>query len=220
MKKFCAILPALVVLPLSAQTWEVGAFLGQQAYRSDSLTNPALSATLDTKVDSKFIFGLRVGRSVVDLGPALLQVTLGYQPPIAATATITETYDNAVPGVAPRTGGIKTAMVTTSTSGDYKASAFSVGAMFNFKAFVALGAGLEYRFEKLETEGLSTTYGRPWLRLNAGIAIPSPVVKPFVGIEANLPLSSKSLSDIQSDEDMLKAMAPKSQIGVYAGIRF
>lgn len=217
MKKSILALSALAVFPLSAQSWEAGLFLGQQSYRSDSATLPP--DKVDTQVDSKFVYGFRLGRSVADLGPALLQVTVGYQPPATATATLTDTYDS-TPAIAPRATGVKTAPVTEVLKADYKASAFSLGAMFNFKAFVAVGAGLEYRFEKLEMGSLSSTYGRPWARVNAGIAFPSPVVKPFVGLEVDLPLTSKSLDSITSADDMLKAMAPKFQAGIYAGVRF
>lgn len=66
----------------------------------------------------------------------------------------------------------------------------------------------------------STNYARPWLRLNLGMAIPTPGVKPFFGVEGDLALVSKSVDINSSNEDMLKGLAPKSQIGVYAGIRF
>jgi len=58
--------------------------------------------------------------------------------------------------------------------------------------------------------------------VNAGFAIPSPVVKPFVGLEVAFPLTTKSsgVDSSASTADALKAMAPKSQFGLYAGIRF
>jgi hypothetical protein len=97
--------------------------------------------------------------------------------------------------------------------------------MFNFKAVVAVGAGFEYRSESLAVSGsgstnVSTTYGRPWARLNVGYAIPSPVVKPFIGVEVAAPLTSKSYDANGSPEDSLKMIAPKLQLGLYAGIRF
>jgi hypothetical protein len=58
------------------------------------------------------------------------------------------------------------------------------------------------------------------LRANAGYAFPSPVVKPFVGLEVALPLTSKSFDRAATDEENMKAFAPKLQIGLYAGIRF
>ena len=108
--------------------------------------------------------------------------------------------------------------------GTFKEDHWSAGAMFNFKAVVAVGAGLEFRSEKLSGDfggtSDSTTYNRVWIRLNAGYAIPSPVVKPFFGLEVAFPLAKKDLEMTSSNADFLKAMAPKSQIGLYAGIRF
>ena len=45
-------------------------------------------------------------------------------------------------------------------------------------------------------------------------------MKPFFGLEVALPLTSKSFSATASDEDNMKAFAPKLQIGLYGGIRF
>jgi hypothetical protein len=104
--------------------------------------------------------------------------------------------------------------------------ATSLGLAFVFKAGVSASVGVDYRWDKLEYSfsGLSasTTYGRPWARANLGFAIPSPVVKPFVGLEVAAALSSKSIGATgpATDEDALKALAPKLQIGLYAGIRF
>lgn len=210
-------LPFIVLLPLSANTWEAGVFVGSQSYRSE--TGISSSSSSDNKVDSKLAYGFRLGRSLVDLGPALLEVTVGYQPPVTSTYTLTVDSFAPTQNPARSLAGPKT-FTTTSGSFDYKASNFSVGAMFNFKAFVAIGAGVEYRFEKLETPGESTTYGRPWARVNAGIAIPSPIVKPFIGVEVAVPFTSTSLADASSSEDLLKVVAPKMQVGVYAGIRF
>ncbi|HJV21404.1 MAG TPA: hypothetical protein VJ570_01855, partial [Holophagaceae bacterium] len=106
---------------------------------------------------------------------------------------------------------------------EYSQKHWSVGAMFNFKAMVAFGAGLEYRSESLDITGtggaFSTTYGRPWARANVGFAFPTPIVKPFVGLEVAAPLSSKS-NETGSPEDVAKSLAPKMQIGLYGGIRF
>jgi len=184
----------LVAAPLGAQSFEVGVFLGQQSYKDYNVLG------VNATTDSKTVASGRFGYSLVDLGPAMLQVTAGYQPTVTSTSTVTFT-------------GLGTG------TGDYKDGHWSVGAMFNFKAFVAVGAGVEYRSEKLETSTTSTTYGRPWARLNAGLAFPTPLVKPFIGLEVAVPLTSMS-NESGSAEDALKSMAPKMQIGVYGGIRF
>jgi hypothetical protein len=190
MKKI-ALAALVAIAPLSAQSWELGVFAGQQSFKDFS----ALGETV--KVDSKTVLAARVGYSVVDLGPALFQLTAGFQPEVTTTATV----------------------AGMSGSEDIKHSYMSVGAMFNFKAFVAVGAGVEYRSEKIKGGSTDTTYGRPWARANIGVAFPTPLVKPFVGLEVSAPLTSKS-NEYGSSEDILKSMAPKLQIGIYGGIRF
>ncbi len=193
MKKL--ILPLLLVAtaPLAAQSFEVGVFVGAQSYKSSDVPG---SGTV--KVDNKIVSGARFGYSVVDLGPALFQLTAGYQPESKAEVKVDG----------------------TSTGEDLKQSHWSLGAMFNFKAGVAIGAGIEYRSEKLSTSTESTTYGRPWARANIGYAIPSPLVKPFFGLEVAAPLTSKSYDAGATDAENLKAIAPKLQLGIYAGLRF
>ncbi len=184
----------LVAAPLAAQDFEAGVFLGQQSLDSAKVVAGKVEP------QAKFVAGARVGYSLLDLGPALLQVTAGYQP---KTSSEVEVNGHTVSG------------------SKYEHQHYSVGAMFNFKAFVAVGAGVEYRFEKLETPANGdTTYSRPWARANIGVAFPTPLVKPFVGLEVAMPLVTKSQDGSLKSEDILKAQAPKFQVGLYAGIRF
>ena len=68
------ILAALVAgAPLSAQSWELGLFAGQQSYKS----NDAFGVSVQPK--NKTVLGARAGYSVVDLGPALFQLTACFQ---------------------------------------------------------------------------------------------------------------------------------------------
>jgi hypothetical protein len=207
MKKTTIALAMLLGAPLAAQTFELGLFVGQQQYPSIH-TDVAPGTTLRMETDNKTVYAVRFGYSVVDLGPAQFQLTAGYQPEAKAT----------VKASLPGTPAVDV--------GEFKENHWSAGAMFNFKAFVAIGAGLEFRSERLSASfsgsSDSTTYNRVWARVNAGFAIPSPVVKPFVGLEVAFPLTTKSSGvDINaSTADALKAMAPKSQFGLYAGIRF
>lgn len=200
MRKTALLLTLLAGLPMTAQSFEAGLFLGQQQYPSPH-KDLAPGVTGQHNLDNKTVYAVRFGYSVVDIGPALFQITAGYQPE-------SKTSINSTLGGAP-----------VGTIGDFKQSHWSVGAMFNFKAVVAVGAGLEYRAEKLEAVGESTTYNRPWVRLNAGYSIPSPVVKPFFGIEVAFPLINTS-NNFDSAEKVLQSMAPKSQFGLYAGLRF
>jgi len=201
-RKSVLFLSLLCVLPLSAQSYEVGLFAGRQSFKSGSYADPTGEGVLDTAAATKTVLAARLGYALVDLGPALLQVTAGYQP--KATTTLTTTA-----GLYPYQG-----------SQDYAVSHASLGVMANFKAVVAIGAGVEYRDETLSSNGVSSHYGRPWGRVNAGYAIPSPILKPFVGLEVAAPLTSKSLSADPSNTDLLQAMAPKLEVGLYGGIRF
>ena len=205
MKKVTLTLALLMGMPLAAQSFEAGLFLGQQQYPSPHMLvspgAPSPIVTWQLHLDNKTVYAFRFGYSIVDVGPALFQITAGYQPESKTTI-------NATLG-----GALSTNM------GDFKQSHWSIGAMFNFKAVVAVGAGLEYRAEKLEGEGSNTTYNRPWVRLNAGYAIPSPLVKPFFGVEVAFPLINTS-NKFDSAENVLKSMAPKNQFGLYAGLRF
>lgn len=200
MKKLILPLALLSIAPLAAQSFEVGVFAGQQSFKSFDDAGAKLEPA------KKTVVGARFGYSVVDLGPALFQLTAGYQPEVK---TDVEVNGTAIPGV------------------EYRQKHWSVGAMFNFKAGVAIGAGVEYRNESLGLKApgtdISTTYGRPWARANVGFAFPTPLVKPFLGLEVAVPMtsSSPSATDYNNDEkSFLKAHAPKMQVGIYAGLRF
>lgn len=190
MKK--AALALLLAAPLAAQSFEASLFVGGQSY--SKFTN-----TKSVETDGTTVIGLRGGYSFVDFGPLLLQGTVGYQMESEGKISVNG-YDS----------GEK-----------YRHSATALGAMLHFKAIVAVGAGLEYRLEKLSTSyGRSTNYGRPWVRAHAGYAIPSPLLKPFLGLEVAAPLGSTDVDPNPSDENALRSLAPKFQVGVYAGIRF
>ena len=101
----------------------------------------------------------------------------------------------------------------------------------NWNFLVRLGVGLEYRSEKLNftdaflpSANTSTTYGRPWVRGTAGFTIPTPLVKPFIGVEVAFPLTTSTTTYDQVNNgdwnSLNKAMAPKAQYGIYAGVRF
>jgi hypothetical protein len=201
-KKTLIIIPLLAAGPLFSQDWEVGLFTGQQAYKTAVFVDSF--GSLDTKVDSKSVAALRAGYSFKDLGPCRIQGTVAFQPSSSANATIVSTNGP----------------IVRTITGDFKEQYWSLGGMANFKTLVAFGVGLEYRAEKLSTEDLSTTYGRAWFRANAGYEIPTPRAKIFIGLEGAVPLSSQNPDASAEDNDNLKAVAPKGQIGVYAAVRF
>lgn len=204
MKTAFALFVFLLGVPLGAQTFEVGLFAGQQKYPTADFPGRGPAPGSRETLDNKTVYAARLGYSVADLGPVSFQLTAGLQP--ESTSAVHST-------------------ATTSTW-DFKEHHWSAGAMVNLKALVALGAGFEFRSERLSGNEIgrssSTTYNRVWARLNAGYAIPSLVVKPFFGVEVAFPLKTMSgpLGSYTTPTDELKMLAPKHQLGVYAGIRF
>jgi hypothetical protein len=196
------LLPLLAVLPLCAQSYEVGLFVGRQSYPSINYSDPIFGGLNQTE-KAKAVGALRLGYSLVAVGPVLLQATASYQPKADSTLTTSSPQ-----------GGPQ------SITQPFNSSHYAVGAMANLKAVVAVGAGLEYRFETVANDVATTHFGRPWARVNAGYAFPTPILKPFVGVELDVPLTTKTLAANFDESDYLQAMAPKLEIGLYGGIRF
>jgi len=204
MKRLAFLLPVLAVLPLAAQDWEAGVFLGKQDYKAPS-GSFAGDMVAYTPENNRPVTGLRLGHALVDLGPVLFQVTAGYQ--FKTTTKVTSSLDNNYQG-------------NLANTSDFKSSSYSVGAMFNLHALVSVGAGVEYRFETYQYAGQTTNASRPWGRVNLGFDLPLPEIKPFAGLEVDYPLTSTTLAFPPSGDNVPKALAPKGQVGLYAGLRF
>jgi hypothetical protein len=191
-----------LVNPLMGQDYEIGVFWGKQSYKS--INTQTTAAYYGEKVDSqsRSVSSIRFGYSIVDLGPFLLQATVGYQPEVK---TDTQQWTDTAAG---------------SSHFNTKHEYWSVGAMLNLKVFTAVGVGLDYRSENLSIFDTKTTYRRPWVRLNSGVIFPTLQIKPFVGIELSAPLTSSSNDVHSTNEEFLKRTAPKLQIGIYGGVRF
>lgn len=189
------IIPALAVLPAFAG--EVGVLLDKQFGKAQ-----AASFGTGQKYDavSPTGFGLRGGFDVLDLKVAALQVNA--------------TWHNKTKGDLTYGG---------TNYGELENQYWAAGAMVNWKLLVNVGAGVEYRSEKLTfrpSSGASTdtTLGRPWARVNVGFSIPTPIVSPFFTVEVAAPLTKKDSATTY--KDLSEALAPQVQIGIYGGIRF
>jgi hypothetical protein len=185
----------MAALPVCAG--EVGLLLDKQIGKAQ-----AAAYGLNQKYDavSPTGFGIRGGFDILDLKVAALQLNA--------------TWHNKTTG--DLTYGGK-------TYGQLENQYVAAGAMVNWKLLVNVGAGVEYRSEKLTfhpTGGTATenTLGRPWARVNVGFSIPTPVVSPFFLFEVAAPLSKKDTTT--SVKDLTDAMAPQVQVGIYGGIRF
>lgn len=197
MRRRTVLIPVLATLPLLAGG-ELGVLADKQVGKAQALI--AGSTRTDYDAVSPTGFGIRGGFDVLDLKVAALQLNA--------------TWHNKTTGDL-KTGGAKV--------GELDNQYWAAGAMVNWKLLVNVGAGVEYRSEKLTWRPVSgpssdTTLGRPWARVNVGFSIPTPLVSPFITLEVAAPLSKKdnggSLSDVS------EALAPQVQVGIYGGIRF
>lgn len=187
----------LVILPATAG--EVGLLIDKQAGKAQTAT---AFSTQKFDAVSPTGLGIRGGFDILDLKIAALQVNA--------------TWHNKTTGDLSY-GGTK--------YGELDNQYWAAGAMVNWKLLVNVGAGVEYRSEKLTWRSTTptftngdTTQGRTWARLNIGFSIPTPVVSPFFALEVAAPLSKKDST--ATPKDFAEALAPQVQIGIYGGIRF
>lgn len=203
--KRLACLALLPLLPLSAQDFEAGLFLGRQQYRETSATSNYGDQIRLAPGGWSSATALRLGWSCLDLGPARVKATAGYQ--FSASTPV-------------RATGLIQGQGPLASNDTLAAKAFSLGAMFDFDLLLDAGAGLEYRFEHYDYQGNGTTAARPWARFYLGTTLPLPRQKPFIGLEADLALVRTSLDFPPAQDDLAKAVAPRLQVGVYGGVRF
>ncbi|MBK7293955.1 MAG: hypothetical protein IPI84_09325 [Holophagaceae bacterium] len=187
----------LVILPATAG--EVGLLIDKQAGKAQTAT---AFSTQKFDAVSPTGLGIRGGFDILDLKIAALQVNA--------------TWHNKTTGDLSY-GGTK--------YGELDNQYWAAGAMVNWKLLVNVGAGVEYRSEKLTWRSTTpaftngdTTQGRTWARLNIDFSIPTPVVSPFFALEVAAPLSKKDSTT--TAKDLTDALAPQVQIGIYGGIRF
>ncbi|MBP1772004.1 MAG: hypothetical protein H6P99_1167 [Holophagaceae bacterium] len=110
--------------------------------------------------------------------------------------------------------------------GKYDFEYVALGGQLEWKRLVDVQAGLDVRRERLRSdlaEGLitgTTIQTRPWASAGVGYSFPSPGLTPFVRLEAAYALTHHSLGSAWSEADRRRAMAPRYQVGIYAGVRF
>jgi hypothetical protein len=190
-----------ILATLPLSAGEFGLLLDKQFGKAQALSGKSYDAVSPTG------FGLRGGVDVLDLKVAALQLNA--------------TWHNKT------TGDLN---FGSGKVGELDNQYWAAGAMVNWKLLVNVGAGVEYRSEKLSWRsnllgapilgagGGDTTTGRPWAKVNIGFSIPTPVVSPFFVVEVAAPLSKKDSAS--TTKDLSEALAPQVQIGVYGGIRF
>lgn len=187
----------LTVLPASAG--ELGLLVDKQVGKAQTAS---FGARDQYDAVSPTGFGIRGGFDLLDLKVAALQLNA--------------TWHNKTKG---------DLVVNGTKYGELENQYWAAGAMVNWKLLVNVGAGVEYRSEKLSYRTTlpiagngDTTLGRPWARINVGFSIPTPLVSPFFLFEVAAPLSKKDATT--SHGELSEALAPQVQIGIYGGIRF
>jgi hypothetical protein len=192
----------MAVLPAAAG--ELGVLVDKQVGKAQAASIGSDTNTYDAVSPSGL--GLRGGFDVLDLKVAALQLNA--------------TWHNKTTGDLSY-GGAK--------YGELDNQYWAAGAMVNWKLLVNVGAGVEYRSEKLTWHSTNTvtplsfgngdaTQGRTWARVNVGFSIPTPLVSPFFALEVAAPLSKNSANT--TPKDFAEALSPQVQIGIYGGIRF
>ncbi len=109
----------------------------------------------------------------------------------------------------------------------YRHEYMGLGLSLAWTKVVDFGAALELRHEgnalQVEQGGKGGVYGqdltRPWLSLRGGYTFQTGKMKPFLGVEFNLPLAKKETAMV-SELDIAQNLNPKSQISLNAGLRF
>jgi len=180
------------VLPASAG--EVGLLYTKQFGKAQAIGNQEYKA-----VDTAAV-GIRGSFSVVDLKVMEFSFTGTYQPKAEQDLTFNGTK-----------------------LGKYGVGYAAIGAQVDWKLLLNLNAGVEMRRETLSWDlgplgKDESTLTRPWVRAGIGFSIPLPVVSPFIRLEVAVPLSKEDRTS--SPDSIRKALAPQSQVGLYAGIRF
>jgi hypothetical protein len=202
--------------PLIGQSFEVGAFVGQQKYRvTESIPPPSPQNPLVRSTDSNTVEQVRFGYSFLNTGVTKFKLIAAYQPASNATVHITAPNNRD-----PYPQNLGTTTLNTQS--------WAAGIAIAFQIPIELEIGLEARSEKIKYGNIGGyTYNRPWARANVGYSFQSFGVKPFICFEIAAPLISTSStysnynSGVYEDPEVsTKALAPKLQVGLYAGIRF
>ncbi len=185
---------AMAVLP--ARAGELGLLYTKQYGKAQTVASAGKYDAVDTAT-----VGIRGSWSVVDLKVAELSFSGTYQPKAEQDFNF---------------NGAKL--------GKYGVGYAALGAQVDWKLLLNLNVGVEMRRETLSWDlgamggKADTTQTRPWVRAGIGFSIPLPVVSPFIRLEVAAPLSKEDRTS--SPDSLRKALAPQSQVGLYAGIRF
>lgn len=213
MKKAIILSAALMALPAMAQ--QSASIIFDQVKHNETTLN--LGSPVALSMDSTTGFGLRYGFDVAHIGVT----TLAFE----ATYRLRGSEKDLKANGAPITGGGNSLKM----SEEYLAA--GIGARWT--QVVDFGATLELRQESMDfaftnagtTATSRTATTRPWLGVNVGYTFQMAPVKPFVGLSYRFALAKKTPNDgdlnpITEADALSRAVLPKSELQIEAGIRF
>src|SRR5664279_2928412 len=146
------LVPVLAALPVFAGDLELGVLVDKQYSKAQATT--FVGSNVNYESISPTGLGVRVGFDVLDLKVAALQLNGTWHNKTTSDLNV---------------GGVK--------RGEFDNQYWAAGAMVNWKLLVNVGAGVEYRSEKLAwrnyqpamTPGADSTQGRPWVLSAPGV---------------------------------------------------
>ena len=233
MKTLTVLAAAMLVAPLAAQLPDRGGqgrimLFGEfMRPREVIIGNPTPTTELKDQAENQIGLGFRLMGEVPRLNNWYYELggKLESSSKFAITPSAANNYTN--------TTGLK-----------YKYSYWMAGFgyMWDLSPGLNLGAHLEVRGEALNASGdfytggtasnpgpaqhvdHSTTYVRPWFRLNMDYAFKAAGTSPFIGLDASLAMlkgtQDKGLAPTQWNDNSVKSMAPQATFSVYLGMRF
>jgi len=191
---------ALATLPAAAST-EIGLLLDKQTSKAQSVLVAQTSVNGRYDAGSPTGMGFRIGTSFLDVGIMAVGVNATYHPKTEQDLTF---------------NGVKL--------GKYGSQYIALGAGLDWKLFLNLHAGVEFRRETYSADFPAwgslgnTSLTRPWVKFGVGFSVPTPILSPFVRVEVAFP--STKTDKTSTPDDLRQALAPQAQIAVYGGIRF
>ena len=218
MNKTALLLALVAALPMSAQS-----FSAAVSYGKLQTVAQTFAAAPDAEGQQNFgqfsdgaltAYGLHLAWEALAFGPLALEVTVGYRAP--ATLNLTDSVWATLPGVTIPLG-------SGSVPAQLRDGSVSAGVRLAGHLPMDWGVGVEARSENLRLVGtpgtLSATLTRPWLEGSLGYTFPSLALKPFVAGFVAMAVT-KVANDGSYDTKLVQAMAPKTEMGLRAGLRF
>ena len=195
-----ALLSLAAALPVAAST-EVGILLDKHTSKAQSVLVAQTAVNGSYDAGNPAGMGFRVGTSFLDVGIMAVGVNATFHPKSEEDLKL---------------NGTKV--------GRFGAQYVAVGAGLDWKLFLNLHAGVEFRRETYSADFPawgslgSTSLTRPWLKFGVGFSVPTPILSPFFRVEVAFP--STKTDRTGTPDDLRQALAPQAQVAVYGGIRF